>query len=242
MELFNRKEQAGREDIQEEVLFAVSKTLKMNKGESIDFFNLMIERKHTLLPSDIQPKYSTIMFIRIEEHYVIPEYNYASLCFYEKVFPADNEDMKLIEMINRMYKYVKYDTDYDKWEKFYIKMEELCKLRFKNWMFEKGIKKIYNDEFPYCVEIFLNFIFRYDHGDRITLKSITPIYIEEFFSDHVLRKVVLEPYEYVQFPPAIKTFYMFLSEKEYLNNSVAIIDVLDKIEPHFVGILRNRFS
>ena len=140
-----------------------------------------------------------------------------------------------------MDKYIKYNTDYDKWEKFNIKLEKLCKLRFENWMFGKGIQR-YKDEFSFYVEVFLNFIYRYNHGDKITLKSIAPIYVEEFFCDHILRKVLLEPYEYVQFPPAIKTFYIFLSEKEYLNNSEAIIDIINEIESHFLIILRNRFS
>ena len=77
---------------------------------------------------------------------------------------------------------------------------------------------------------------------HIYLKSINPIYFEEFFCDHILRKVMVGPEEYIQFPPAIKTFYRFLAEKQYLTNEESIIKIIDKIEPRFLKILKKRFS
>ena len=48
-------ERTGSKNTHEEILLAVSKTLKMNKKEAILFIDLMIQRKNTLLPSIIQP-------------------------------------------------------------------------------------------------------------------------------------------------------------------------------------------
>jgi len=74
------------------------------------------------------------------------------------------------------------------------------------------------------------------------LKSVSPIYIEEFFLDYILRKVYTEPYEYIKYPPSLKCFYDFLHEKEYLDNPHKIKRLLDEIEPYFISVLRDRFS
>ncbi len=74
------------------------------------------------------------------------------------------------------------------------------------------------------------------------LKTVLPIYIEEFFVDHVLRKVIVEPHEYIKWPPALKLFYNCLYEIGYMENPERVIRLLDEIEPHFIGILRDRYS
>jgi hypothetical protein len=88
----------------------------------------------------------------------------------------------------------------------------------------------------------MNFVYRYIHAQNTTLKSVTPICLEEFFFDYVLRKVSAEPAEYVYFPPAIKTFYLFLSEKGYIRNPEPIIGSIDDIEPGFVHMLKERYE
>ena len=80
------------------------------------------------------------------------------------------------------------------------------------------------------------------HDDIVLLKEVPPIYIEEFFTDYVLRKVMVDPNEYVQFIPAIKTFYTFLHEKGYIDNPEPMIELLDAYELTFIEILRKRFG
>ena len=57
-----------------------------------------------------------------------------------------------------------------------------------------------------------------------------------------IRKVMIEPHEYADWPPALKLFYMFLAEKGYIKDPERITEMIDEIEPHFIEILRNRFS
>jgi len=97
-------------------------------------------------------------------------------------------------------------------------------------------------EFPFLIEIFMNFVYRYMHDDIIVLKSVRSIYFEEFFFDHVLRKVMMEPHEHVRWSPALKLFYTFLFEKEYLDNPAVFIELIDDLEPKFIDVLRKRFS
>jgi len=87
-----------------------------------------------------------------------------------------------------------------------------------------------------------NFVYGYLHEDAFVLKSIPPGYLAVFFSDFVLRKVVIEPHMYSYIPASIKLFYTFLWEKKYLVNPLPFMVVIEEIEPHFIEILRERFG
>lgn len=219
----------------------IGKTLKLNVQESTEFFDMMIQRKEYLFPDDIQPDNPMTMFIKQEEHYLISEFNYDSLNMSDESYLADKEDEKLVQLINQMDKYIAEDVEYNEWEDHYFSMEEKCKERFEKWLIFKGVNE-YSKDFPFNIEIYLNFIYRYMHEDNINLKTVLPIYIEEFFVDHILRKVMVEPQEYIKWPPALKLFYNFLYEIGYLRSPEKIIRLLDKIEPHFIEILRDRYS
>ena len=77
---------------------------------------------------------------------------------------------------------------------------------------------------------------------KTVLKSVPDLYFLEFFEDFLLRKMMVEPIEYVYWPPALKLFYRFLHEKGYLDNQEDIIREIDKLEPYFIEVLRKQFS
>jgi len=52
---------------------------------------------------------------------------------------------------------------------------------------------------------------------------------------------MVDPNEYVQWPPAMKLFYTFLYEKGYLEDPEPFIQLVDEIEPHFIDLLRKTF-
>ena len=74
------------------------------------------------------------------------------------------------------------------------------------------------------------------------LRSVPPAYLEEFLFDYLLRKLIAEPHEYVTFPPTLKFFYRFLSEKGYLPGPESVIQVIDALEADFIEVLRERFG
>lgn len=224
-----------------DIIKQIGKPLKLNAQESTEFFDMMIQRKEYLFPDEIQPDNPMTMFVRQEEHYLISEFNYDSLNMSEEPYLPDKEDEKLIQLINQMDNYIAEGVEYDEWEDHYFSMEEKCKERFGKWLMFKGVKE-YSEDFPFHIETYLNFVYRYMHEDDIYLKTVLPIYIEEFFVDYVLRKVVVEPHEYVKWLPALKLFYIFLYETGYLKSPEKIIKLLDGIEPHFIEILRDRYS
>ena len=90
---------------------------------------------------------------------------------------------------------------------------------------------------------YINTVNTYMHQDIITLQNVSAIYIEEFFADYLLRKMMVEhPQEYTHWAPALKLFYTFLSEKGYLRDAALPIRLLDEFEPHLITILRKRYG
>lgn len=51
----------------------------------------------------------------------------------------------------------------------------------------------------------------------------------------------MEPHEHVDWPPALKLFYQFLAEKEYIDNSGQFDEIIDELERQFVDVLRERY-
>jgi len=235
------QDQKNPEKIKKDIIKTIGKTLQLNLQESTEFLEYMVQRKDYLLPSEIQPDQRMTMYIRKEKHFLIPEFDYRSFNISDEPVVSDSEDNELIDMINKMDKYIEDEIEYNEREDHYLLMEKKSNDRFNKWLVDKGVIK-YSKEFPFYVEIYLNFIYRYNHDDKITLRSVLPIYIEEFFVDHILRKLFVEPYEYIMCSPALKLFYYFLYEKGYLKNHKHIIKLFNDIEPHFITILRDRFS
>lgn len=228
------------EKIKKDVINQIGKILKIDSQESTEFFEMMIQRKDYLFPAGIQPDNPMIMFVRKEERYLIPEFNYDSLNISEESYIPDDDDEKLVQFINQIDKCIADGVDYDEWEDHYFLMEKKCRERFEKWLMIKGVKE-YSEDFSFHLEVYLNFIYRYASG-IVNLKTVSPFTIEEFFVDYVFRKVIMEPYNYIKWPPALKLLYHFLYEIGYLESPRKITKWLDEIEPHFIEILRNRYS
>lgn len=223
------------------ILNSIKSTYSMKSKETNDFLNNMIERKKYLFPPEIQIKPSMTMFMKQDVSNLITEFNYNKLHLPGGLIPPNTKDKALVKAIIKMDKFMLDEADYDDWEDHYFPMEKECVDRFHSWLNDKGLTE-YSENFPYWVQTYLNFIYNYMHDDIVLLKDVPSIYIEEFFADYVLRKIMVEPHEYIQFIPAIKTFYIFLQEKEYIDEPEPMKSLLDSFEPIFIEILRKRFG
>ena len=105
-----------------------------------------------------------------------------------------------------------------------------------HWLQGKGVPDTYSSRFPFCVRIYLDFIYQYNAGQ---LCDVSPYDIEEFCMDFLLRKVMVEPPEFTRWPPALRLLYRFLSEKGYLDDPKPIIAGLYAIEPDFIALVKN---
>lgn len=229
-----------KEKKRKEVVRQLKGKLKITEGEAVEFLKEMVERKSYLFPPTIQPEYPMVMFVRKETRSAIAKFNYEGISFSEEPIRPSEEDREMISDLQTLDKYLAEGVDYGEWEDHYFGLEERCHERYQQWLIDKGISE-YSEVFSFCVEVYLNYVYRYEHTDFVSLKNISRAYLEEFFYDHLLRKVVVEPQEYVWWLPALKFFQIFLQEKGYLKKAQPILKLLDKIEPHFIEILRQRY-
>ncbi len=226
----------------EELISQIERLLKMEKDEAENFFDMMVERKKNLIPEDIQPDIPLTMFVRQESLYRVEAFDRTSLAVNDISFSPTEMDLSLLAMLREMDKDILLSTPYQKWEQRYHKMEELCRERFGSWLAHRDIGAPFRDDFPFDAGIFMNFVYRYQHDDPITLQTVSLPYIEEFFSDHLLRKVYAEPKEYAEYPAALTLFYRFLCEIGYLPGFESMESMLETTEPWFLDILRERYS
>ena len=94
-----------------------------------------------------------------------------------------------------------------------------------------------SQEFAFCLDPYLTFLYQYDGGD---VQDVVPEAIEEFFMDWLLRKVMVKPPEYTQWPSTLRLFYRFLADKGYLADPEPIIAALQAIEPAFIALVKQR--
>jgi len=234
----------GKEDkkIENKILKSLASAYSLKKEEATALLTKMTDRYAYLFPKDKQPEPGTpFMFIRKEVYALIKPFDYKRLTLSNEIFPADQEDVDLIKKIEKLDGYIENSADYSSYEDLLFSLHDECKERFEKWLTAKGLKEDIQD-FSFCLQTYLDFIYAYMHDDTVVLKSVPDIYFFEFFEDFLLRKMMVEPIEYVYWPPALKLFYRFLHEKGYLDNQEDIIREIDKLEPYFIEVLRKQFS
>jgi len=234
----------GKEDkkIENKILKSLASAYSLKKEEATALLTKMTDRYAYLFPKDKQPEPGTpFMFIRKEVYALIKPFDYKRLTLSNEIFPADQEDVDLIKKIEKLDGYIENSADYSSYEDLLFSLHDECKERFEKWLTAKGLKEDIQD-FSFCLQTYLDFIYAYMHDDTVVLKSVPDIYFFEFFEDFLLRKMMVEPMEYVYWPPALKLFYRFLHEKGYLDNQEDMTRKIDKLEPYFIEVLRKQFS
>ena len=234
----------GRKDkkIENKILKSLAQEYSLKKDEAAALLTKMTDRYTYLFPKDKQPEPGTpFMFIRKEVHFLIKPFDYNRLKLSNTIFPAEQEDLNLIEKIEKLDGFIENRADYSSYEDLLFSLHDECRERFEKWLTAKGLKEDIQD-FSFCLQTYLDFIYAYMHEDTVVLKSVPDIYFLEFFEDFLLRKMMVEPLEYVYWPPALKLFYRFLHEKGYLDNQEEMIRKIDKLEPYFIEVLRKQFS
>ncbi len=227
---------------EKDLLDMIQLSWQVEQSEAQKLLDKFIAKKHEMFPPDVQVKGSPMMYMsKVISHLVAP-FNYKQLQLSKEIFPPDEKDKIFIVSLETIDSYIHQEKNYSDWEDEYFSMEKACNESLSKWLKKKGISGNIAREFPFLAEIFLNFVYRYIHDDIVVLKSVHRIYFEEFLFDHVLRKVMMEPHEHVDWPPMLKLFYTFLYEKEYLEDSTSFIDVIDGLEPEFINALRERFG
>ncbi len=237
--------QRGKEDEKEgkDIIDILRRTFRLEYSEANEMVKRMVERFDYLFPLDKQQKerFGPFMFIRKEIRTIIRPFDYSQLTLSTDIIPSDEKDKKVIERINKFDSYVEAKADYEDYEKLLLELKEECMKQFKKWLVDKRLSEEIISLYD-CINIYFDFIYGYMHDDIVLLKSVPPVYFEEFFRDFLLRKMYVEPNEYVYWPPVLKLFYRFLYEKGYFENPDYFIKEIDYIEPHFIEVLGKQFT
>jgi hypothetical protein len=223
---------------------SAGRVLNLEGNERDRYIGEMIERQMHLFPEEVQPAPpSMVMFMRKEVSYLIPAFDDGRLRFRsDAAVPPDEEDRCLIGKIEELDDHIRRRSAYDAYEALAMSVEEECQKLFRKWLIAKGFEDE-PEEYVHCIDTYLTFIYRYFHDDLVMLKNVPARYLIEFFEDFLLRKVMCKPSEFLYWPPSLKLFYQFLSEKGYLSSRETnnILGGLDAMEPHFLEILRKRY-
>jgi len=228
--------------LEKEIVKGVKYELGLNKEEVQNLVKRMVARYQYLFPEEIQPKPpAPFMFIRKEVRHIIRPYDYGKLDISDQLIPPNTDDQDAIDRLRQLDTLVMDHADYKQYESLLTEVKDKCEGRFRQWLIVKGVDEQAED-LAGCPYIFFDFVYGYMHDDVVTLKTVTDRYWTEFFEGFLILKMVVTPPEYILWLPALKLFYRFLHEKDYLDNPDKIIDRIDKIEPYFIEVLKHQFS
>ena len=222
---------------QREIVAHIEATFQMGRQEAEAFCEHMIERKAYLFPDEMQPAGSMTMFMRKEVEYLITPFAKSQLHLSDQRVPPDRDDAMWLDALRQLEARIDEGNDYGDWEADFFAMQERCCQRYHHWLLAKGVSETVSQQFAFCLEPYLTFIYQYDAGN---VQDVVPDTLEEFFMDWLMRKVMVKPPEYTQWPPALRLFYRFLSEKGYLDDPEPIIAGLQAIEPAFIAMVKQR--
>jgi hypothetical protein len=212
-------------------------TLQLERQEAEAFCDHMIERKGYLFPDEMQPEGSMTMFMRKEVEYLITPFAESQLHLSDEVVPPDRDDETFLGALRQLDARIDAGDDYSDWEADFFAMQERCCGRYHHWLLAKGVPETLSQQFAFCLDPYLSFLYQYDAGH---VQDVWPDALEEFFMDWLMRKVMVKPPEYTQWPPALRLFYRFLFEKGYLDDPEPIIAGLHAIEPAFIAMVKQR--
>ena len=226
-----------------EIAKTLSGTLGLTMVAAEDLRAKMVARRNWLFPPDKQPedRTSPFMIMRKETLVEIKPFPYDRFTHTEASIAPGPEDHALIEQIMKLDRYMEDEADYEDIEKLLTETKDLAEKRFKQWLADRGFPSEFH-RLAECLHIYFDFVYAYMHDHTVTMKTITLSYLTEFLEDFLIRKVYGDPQEYVDWPPAIKMFYLFLKDKGYMEDVASITSSINALEMSFLGILKKQFS
>lgn len=228
--------------LKSEIIKALMPVCKVDRKEAGVLADKMVARKNEMFPPDIQPHGTMEMFMRKEFSYVITPFNYGRLKLSDKQLPAVGDDLQFLDMLAALDETKQDSEDCDEWHEQYDAVEEKCGEVFNAWLEGKGVDPDFISNFGFRATFFTNFVYNYGYEDTDILRNIDDLLFDDFFYDFVLRKIMMEPDEHVDWVPALRLFFLFLAEKGYLDDATRYVDTIDTFEVPFLQFLRKEYS
>lgn len=222
---------------------AVMQAFRVNLQEAELLLEKIVTLKQEMFPPDVQPEVGPVMFMRKGTQHVIDPFDYSRLVLNDKKLPLTEEDGRFVTLLTELDESKLADIeDYDKWARQYDPMEEQCAKSFRDWMERKGVDQGLAADFAFRATFFTNFVYQYGHDDPGILRNTDELFFEDFFYDFVLRKIMMEPEEHVDWAPALRIFFLYLEEVGYLPDAGTYVDTLNTFEEPFLQLLRREFG
>ncbi len=222
----------------EEIIDQLGEVLDLDEIDAIDLFDELVERKAWLFPDTMQPENPMTLFMRKEQEHVITQFDERQLDLAEAPIPPTPADQEMLDTLRQLDRALDEGKEYDEWEDLYFAAERQCCAQYFEWLTAKGVPEQQCEEFPFCAETYLNFIYRYNAGG---LLEISAFEVEDFLMDHLLRKVITQPTDYVNWPPALRLLYRFLAEKGYCDDPHPFLTYFNDVEPKLIKVLQKRY-
>ena len=226
--------------LRSEIIKALMPVCKVGREEAGKLVDQVIVRKNEMFPPDIQPQGSPYMFMRKEVLHLITPFNYDRLIVSDEVIPVSGLDQRLFDQLAALDEVKKDADDYEDWQKQYEVVRENFGEVFFTWLTAKGVGEDMANDFIFKAEFFINFI--YNYGCTDILCNTDYGCFDEFFYDFVLRKIMLEPGEHVEWAPALRLFFIFLAEKGYVDDAMSYVEAINNFEEPFLSLLRKEYG
>lgn len=229
-------------DMEKKILKALRDGFHMDEASGRDFLQMMVDRYDYLFPRDIQPREAPFMFIRKDVAYLIRPVDASRIQLSQDAVVADDEDRLLFKELQWLDELAAMKADFDNIDALLSSLKDRFPAAFQKWLTAKGLTKELAIEFSACLSIWFDFIYAYEHDENTSLVSVPASSWFEFFHEFLLRKMVVNPPLYVHWPPALKLFYQYLHERNFLKSAHEAVSIIQDIEPGFYDLLRKHFS
>lgn len=229
-------------EVENGILDTLKASLKIDAAAARDFTEMMFQRHCYLFPEDIQPRGTPFAFIRKEKRYRIePIAEDRIRLNTEPIGPSGREE-KIVQDLRQLEELIEQEADYEKREQLLAAVTEALVEDFREWLSAKRIEEALADNLSGCLPIWMDFIYAYGHDEDTSLRRVPAGSWRDFFDDFLLRKLMVDPAAYAQWPAALKLFYRYLQERGYLESAHEAEDAIRRIEPGFYRSLAKVFS
>jgi hypothetical protein len=224
-----------------QILELINETLDLEGASPEDFFEIMLQRKNNLFPEEVQPKDAPMyVFQRKIDTFQIEAFDMSKLQIPENRNVEIADSKALLEKLSKLEKSISEEADYDDYEELLFELKKDIIKAFTDWQKAWNIEEIDLENFLFAIEMYFDFTYAYMHEDITSFHKMKERYIEEFFLDFAIRKVMQEASAFPSWTAAIIVFYEFLVDLIYLDKKQAkkIQQYVKDVEPRFLGYLQ----
>lgn len=229
-------------ELEAELLSTLQARFDMEETAAREFLAMMAARYDHMFPEAIQPRGTPYTFMRKEAAHPIRPIAEGRLVLDPAPVPLAPQEERLFRDLRALDALVAEEADWEAVEGRFTALKDPLRDAFQGWLTAKGLEESLAAELAGCIFIWLDFVYAYDHEEDTRLAAVPASSWQEFFLDFLLRKMVVDPPEYVTWPPALKLFYRYLHDRGHLEDPQTVERSIERMEPDFYEFLERQFA